>query len=451
MKAPRQPQRHAKPVATEKPKRPEEKPPNTVLLRFNAVCRLLPPFVFFVIYGVCLWRWINVGLIYHGSGQVQDFPSFYWGWSFLQEFRTHPGGLMEYGAALLAQALYLPWFGALVLTLQAAVIYGTLEGCIPVAASRQSAAFLRADNGGALPRRRYSVGLGSIRLVALIPPLLLLAIYSMYRHYSAPVSSFACGSIAAGLWWRWGSGNHLRSLAAASAVVVLLYAMAPSALWVFFPAVICHELLRPNRSSWALLFLVLSALTPPVEGRMLFGFGAGEAYAKVLPLPWDPMVLKMSGVRLLIALYAFPIAFWVGIAIWQTVSRRKNSERVPDAAPLKEGERVGSNKGIKHHVWKLEFAACVLLPVAVVWLSLNSQVSALMQLDFFAWHGQWPEALAVSYKANSQSPVRCVCDCASELSHRQIADAAPVLTVAGGPAPVSQQTNGSLERKRFIL
>jgi hypothetical protein len=379
MKAARQPKRQAKPVAAERPKRLEPKPPDTVLLRFSPVYKFLPPVVFFIIYGVCLWRWINVGLIYHGSGQVQDFPSFYWGWTFVREFPTHPGGFAEYGAALLAQALYLPWFGALILTLQAAVIYVTLAGCI------------------------RKLGVGSVRILALVPPLLLLAIYSMYRHYSVPVTSYAFGSIAAWVWWRWGSSNQLRRLGGAWGLVVLLYATAPSALLVFFPAVICHELLWRTRWGWILLFLVLSALTPPVVGRMLFGFAAGEAYAKVLPLPWDPIVLKMAGVRLLIALYSFPIAFWVGIAVWRSASRKKSGP-APETAPLNPTGSIESAGGIKRHVWKLELAACAVLPLAIVYGSLNSQVRALMQLDFFAWHGQWPKALAVSGKANPRSP-----------------------------------------------
>jgi hypothetical protein len=188
-------------------------------------------------------------------------------------------------------------------------------------------------------------------------------------------------------------------LAAAWCIAVLLYAAAPSALFVFIPAVICHELLGRTRWSWFFCFLVLSALTPPVVGRAVFGFGAGEAYAKVLPLPWDPIVLRMSGVRLLIALFAFPIVFWTGIAIWQSASRR-----VPDARPLDQTDPVESPNAIKRHAWKLELAVCAMLPIAVVWVSLNSQVRALMQLDFFAWHGQWSEALAVSAKANSHSP-----------------------------------------------
>jgi tetratricopeptide (TPR) repeat protein len=193
-------------------------------------------------------------------------------------------------------------------------------------------------------------------------------------------------------------------LGAAWGIVALLYATAPSALLVFFPAVICRELLGPTRWSWFLLFLGVSALAPPVVGRIIFGFASGEAYAKVLPLPWDPIVLKMSGVRLLIALYAFPSAFWAGIAIWQSASRKKDSGRVPDTRPMDQTDRVESPSAIKRHAWKLELAACAVLPIAVVWVSLNSQVKALMQLDFFAWHGQWPEALAVSANANPHSP-----------------------------------------------
>lgn len=380
MKAARPPQRQAKPVA-ENPKRPDEKGSRTVPLRSGRVYSLLPPTLFFIIYAVCLWLWINVGLIYHGSGQVQDFPTFYWGWSFVREFGRHPGGLLEYCAALLAQALYLPWFGALVLTLQASVIYGTLAGCI------------------------REVNVSAVRLVALVPPLLLLAIYSMYRHYSVPVGGFALGSVATWVWWRWSSSDPLKRLWAAFALVVLLYAVGPSALLVFLPAVLCRELLGPTRWTWFLLFLVLSALTPPIEGRLVFGFGTGEAFAKVLPLPWDPIVQKMSGVRPLIVLYIFPTAFWLGLAMWQTVSRRNIPKQVADSVPLTEGERPGSSFGPKRHAWTLfNFAACTVLPVAVVWVSLNSQLKAVMQLDFCAWHGKWAEALAISGKANLQSP-----------------------------------------------
>src|SRR5579872_181313 len=78
-------------------------PPNRLGLKSQA---LLPAAAFFLLYVFCLASWINVGLIYHGSGQVQDFPNFYWSWDFLREFQTRPGGAAEYGSAFLVQALY---------------------------------------------------------------------------------------------------------------------------------------------------------------------------------------------------------------------------------------------------------------------------------------------------------------------------------------------------------
>src|SRR5215813_10500201 len=73
------------------------------------VLRPVSAAVFFLVYFLCLWKWVDLRLIYHGGGQVQDFPSFYWGWEFARVFKTHPGGFVEYGSALLAQSFYSSW------------------------------------------------------------------------------------------------------------------------------------------------------------------------------------------------------------------------------------------------------------------------------------------------------------------------------------------------------
>src|SRR5258708_6888281 len=81
---------------------------------FPRLTRPLLPCAFFLLFYFCLWKWVEVGLIYHGGGHVQDFPAFYWGSEFARDFWTHPGGLVEYGSAFIAQSMYLSWLGALV-------------------------------------------------------------------------------------------------------------------------------------------------------------------------------------------------------------------------------------------------------------------------------------------------------------------------------------------------
>src|SRR5579859_3912179 len=91
-----------------------------------------PALAFFAVYALCLWKWVDVKLIYHAGGYVKDFPTFYWGWEFAREFRTRPGGLVEYGSALLAQSTFSSWFGSVVLTLQAALAYLGVAGCLRI-------------------------------------------------------------------------------------------------------------------------------------------------------------------------------------------------------------------------------------------------------------------------------------------------------------------------------
>jgi hypothetical protein len=380
MKAAKHPKQPVASAPDAKQKRAEQNVPDKAKplpsRRLIAARRALPTTALFIVYGLCLWKWINVTLIYHGSGMVQDFPTFYWGWNFASEFRTHPGGLVEYGSALLAQSLYVSWFGALVLTLQSALVYG----------------------GFAASVRR--LGAAGLRLLCFVPPLLMLAVYCKYRHYSAPVSSFAIGVGAAWLWLRLRLTQPLQRLAAGLVMVAMLYLAAPSGLIVFVPAVVAHELFA-STSVWIVLtWLALSATLPVLEGAIVFGFAAGEAYAKVLPLPWDPIVLKMAGINLVIALFCFPLVFWVVMAVWRIAKRRKTPVGAP-VEPIDSSAR--SPLSSRRYRWIWELATCVALPLVVVWMTLNPEMKAFMQVDYYAWERQWPALLEAASRANSRN------------------------------------------------
>lgn len=419
---------------------------------------LLGTIGFFVLYFLCLWVWIDVALIYHGSGQVQDFPSFYWTWEFARDFFRHPGGLVEYGSALLAQAMYSSCLGALVLTAQAALMFGGALAC------------LRA------------CGAKALRPLALVAPLLVLGIYSRYRHYSAPVTSFALGLVCVWIWLRlsrvhavgagvephltkpqqrdenfdrlessaarefkpkarahpaplprereklsmvpWEKAERPSSsgiwwrLAGALLLLALLYPSAPSSLLVLVPLVLLCEVRA--RTAWfkLLLWLALSGIVPWIEGAALFGYATGEAYAKVLPLPWDPIVPKFAGVSFVIALYALPVLFCFGAWVWQisglgTATTRPERDRSPAAAPTKSAGgplRAGtarapqavSKRAVIQGIW-WQSAATALLPLSVVWLVLNPRLRVVMRVDYLAWNGRWAEVLKAA-QGNPRSP-----------------------------------------------
>ncbi len=72
--------------------------------------------VFFVLFYLYFAFGIDVRLIYHCGGLVDNFPCFYWGWDYLGDCLAVPGGGVEYLSALLAQSFYHSWLGAAVMT-----------------------------------------------------------------------------------------------------------------------------------------------------------------------------------------------------------------------------------------------------------------------------------------------------------------------------------------------
>jgi hypothetical protein len=346
----------------------------------------LPAVAFFLSYFLCIWKWVDVGLIYHGGGQVQDFPSFYWAWEFARSFQTHPGGFVEYCSALLAQSLYSSWFGALVLTLQAAVVYGSVNGC------------LRA------------FGTKRLGWLSFIPPLLYLSVYSKYRHYSAPNTSFAVGVVGLWLWLSLSSKKPRWRLVSSVALSACLYAAAPSALLVFLPAALLYEGLSSKSPLKLLLLAGLIGLIPCLEGAALFGFAASEAYAKLLPLAWDPIVFKMTGIWMVIVLYALPLVFCLADLLWVlggAWKRRKADSKAPGThdkilEPVKEISPKRSEGRFVIASWMENTVRLAMIPLAVVFITLNPRIKALLMVDYLAWHGRWAD-VPVAAKANPRN------------------------------------------------
>jgi hypothetical protein len=349
-----------------------------------------PVVPFFLVYYLCLWKWVDVRLIYHGGGQLQDFPSFYWGWEFARAFQTHPGGLVEYGSALMAQSLYSSWFGALILTLQAAIAYISINGCLRI------------------------FGVKRLGWLGFIPPLLFLAIYSKYRHYSVPVASVTTGLVVSWLWLQLASARPRWRAGSALVLVACLYTAAPSALLVFLPLTLLFEILFPA-SWWKLLLgLGLSGLVPWLEGAALFGFASGEAYAKLLPIVWDPVAMKMAGIREVIALYSLPLLFCLATVLWNlggAWKRRKDPELsnasdtpgIHADEPVKMGGK--GSPGAKSIAWRLgETIGLAVVPLAVVFVALNPRTKASLTVDYLAWHGGWREVLAAA-NGNPRNPL----------------------------------------------
>lgn len=373
--------------------------------------RLVTGLLFFGSFYVCLWKWVDVSLIYHGIGDIRDFPVFRWGWDFFHEFLAFPGGVTEYISALLAQSLFDPRWGALILTLQA----GLITLCV--------GAYLRAMGVAPL----------LVRLMSFAPALLLLALYARYAHFSAPITRLA---VALALLWLslclFSLPVRLR-LGILVVLSALLYSVADGALLVFALLSTILELRR--RGPWAMVLvpLLLGGLVPYLEGVVIFGLAPSEAWEKLLPFTLNRAFQAVRGATLLSALYLFLPAVAFAALLWDAFSRRsprlaavaKPGQSGPASSGRLDAARSASRAKSPYSVARswlprsegsfrsisgrlaVETVCLLCSVIAVVCWSQDAKFKSVLAVDYHACRRMWPEALAAAAGNPTNTYVMC--------------------------------------------
>ena len=77
---------------------------------------LIRSFVFFILFFLVVYLWIDPKLIYHGHGQSIMYPICTSEMNIFADFPAFPGKAVEYLAARLSHYYYYSWAGALIIT-----------------------------------------------------------------------------------------------------------------------------------------------------------------------------------------------------------------------------------------------------------------------------------------------------------------------------------------------
>ena len=364
-----------------------------------------PGVAFFGAFYLFLWRWVEPHLIYHGGGEIRDFPAFFWGWDFFKEFLSYPGGSAEYVAALLSQLFFHSWLGALALTALAWLI------CLC------AAAFLK------------TLGAPRLRFIAFVLPLLMLALYSQYVHCLAPITSLATALAALCLYLRLRTASPWARFGGLVLLSALLYALANGALLLF--ALVCSVFELHRRGTWqaVLVPFLLAAVLPYAVGVLLFGTPSAEAYLRLLPFIWKGRLLVQQGMAMLCALFLLLPLTGIAVLLWRAAAKVFLS-RAPQLIPAKAlTELPGSQPGAQPTpglasaptesrwtspaygkqpvgaAWRpaVETGCLLLAAVAVLWHFHDNGLKAILATDYYAYHQNWAQVLA-SAKANPNSP-----------------------------------------------
>lgn len=341
--------------------------------------RLLQSFLFFILFYLYLWLYVDLRLIYHGAGIITNFPVFYKGWTFFLPFLSYPGGPLEYLSAFLSQLFYYSWIGALVVTVQAWL----LSVCIDY--------LLKAAN------------LSRIRWICFILPILLLVLYTRYAYHFATTMAFLTALLTACMYLKITRSRDktFNCVIVYLFLSVILYYLAGGVFLLF--AVICaiYELIFRFRWKMSLFYFLSAAAIPYVLGRLIFQLSIIDAFSNLLPFSWK--ILKYNArkraITIVYVLYLLPPVTLLVFGLLQILGKRLHFEekRTP-----KGHLNESSNLLLKIFSWykhspKLKCAIESLLLLAIassaVFFSRNDNLRTRFKVDYYAYHKMWPELL----------------------------------------------------------
>jgi len=335
-------------------------------------------FIFFLLLYSYLWVGVDLRLVYHGGGVITDFPVFFRTWAFFCEFSSHPGGPVEYAAAFLAQLFYYSWAGALVVTLLAWFIFL----CFGY--------FLRAVNAGRLCRVRF------------VPPILLLVIYSRYTYHFASIIALLAALSFACLYMRLARSGRQFRIAVFLGLSVILYYIAGGGFLLFGVLCAIFEMVSKQRWRAALLYVVLAAVIPYVEGVVIFGASIINAYTELLPFSWKTIGYesRKDMVEIVYALYLLAPLAAVAPELWRRFIARSPERPVPKARRKARGRRPGPLRRIVSFYrdralfrWLVESAALFGVCIGVLFAAYDGERKAMFEIAYYDYHKMWPQLL----------------------------------------------------------
>ncbi|MCX5643104.1 MAG: DUF6057 family protein [Phycisphaerae bacterium] len=340
--------------------------------------------VFFVLFYVFIAWGIDVRLLYHCGGLVDNFPCFYRGWDFLRGFLAVPGGAVEYVSALLAQSFYYSWLGAAVVTGQAWVLYACTD-CVVKA-----------------------LDVPHLRGLRFLGPLLLLAVYSQYGFPFLTTMGLLAALLGLCLYVKLSSASVVRALGFYLPFCLFLYVAAGGSSLVFVVLGGLYELLARRRPGLGLAEVAFGAAVPYVLGVLVYGIRAYDAYCRLLPLSWE--LLSHNTFRIMLeavyALYLFLPVLVVAVGIWRLVTQARE-DRAPLAAktgrPVKVSSRWEAIRTRAAEVfhdkregtvgWNLSTLVLAGVPVATVLLCRAPAKKDILRTDYFSRQGLWAQVL----------------------------------------------------------
>lgn len=337
--------------------------------------------IFFALFYLYLWLHVDMRLLYEGGGVITNFPVFFRGWAFCRKLLSQPGGPVEYLSAFLSQFFYYSWTGALVVTLQAWLIFACMRY------------FLKTINASRL------------RWIGFVPPILLLVVYAQYTYHFITTMALAVALLFACLYIRLTRprggpvcdssterySDKILCMIVFLVLSVVLYTMA-AAVYLLF-AVLCAIYELVFRRWWQLSapYLLLAVIIPYVEGVLLFNVSIVDAYTDLLPFSWKILGWPSRGEMIAIVYVLFLLLPLTALTLGLWRVKMANSNRATEDRKRKRAlARYALSSKVK---WIIESLLLLAIAGMAAFSSHSVERKTLLAVHYYACRRMWPQVL----------------------------------------------------------
>ncbi len=350
--------------------------------RANTVGRLLRDALCYGLLFLFLWWVVEIHLIYHGAGQISNFPCFHATWRYFAEHLMAPGGPGEYLSAFLSELFYYSWLGALVITMQAWLL-------------GLSVAYLLRAVGG----RRWDI-------LHYVPALLVAVLYGRYTYFFPTIMALLIALLSSCAYLAVARGKtKVVGLVTFILLSLPCYYVVAGAFLLFAVVCIIYEGMIAGRWRLSLLYTALAVALPYGMGAL--GFGLTDVYSRSLPVSWTLLYYptRTSWIELVYALYLSAPAIVLAGGLWSVLQSVRHRREVPGSArspqtPFRRalrplGRAVTWYRQSPRLDWVVQTVLVLGVGVILGFWGLDRIRKNWFTVDYYAYQEMWPEVLAV--------------------------------------------------------
>ena len=334
-------------------------------------------FVFFVLFFLLVYFWIDPKLIYHGHGESIIYPMCTAEMSIFESFPAFPGKATMYIAARLPHYYYYSWAGAAIITV---IAVGLCAGADK---------FISA------------VGGGRMRWLRFVPAVFLLAQHGRYFPFLlAENLSLLVGLIFLYFYIRVPLRFAVVRLGVFTVFCVLMYAAAVQMYVVFVLTCVSIEFFNKRRFDVGLVEFVLALLAPFLANILFFDLTAFEAYRVILTFPSQ---LYSEESVLAVSFFCFFPVVGFGLGLWRIFMEK----RKPVGRKVRRKRKSSENHKKGRVIRTAGRAAIFITAVGFVWFTCDHTARQKQRIDYYARNKMWDELLLHARQLQSSDMFIC--------------------------------------------